>query len=79
MYTLHHDDIGGAVVPVHLWHLEQRRVLEVAPQLIGISGFADEVELVMQIVVELADDLERAQAPRVGRHPREQPAEGAQQ
>jgi hypothetical protein len=57
-------------VPVHLGHAQQASVGEVAPQLVRVGAFADQVELVVQVVVELVDHFERAQPARVGRDSR---------
>ena len=48
VHALHHHHLGGAPVPVHLRHREQRRVEEVAPQLARIRRLAHEVELVVR-------------------------------
>jgi hypothetical protein len=44
--ALHHEHVASRVVPVHLGHVEQVRVEEVAPQLRGVGGLALQVELV---------------------------------
>ena len=45
-HPLHHHHLAGAVVPVHLGHLQQRRILEVAAQQRAVGGLAHQVELV---------------------------------
>ena len=69
MHAFHDDDVGRAVVPVHLGNLEQSRFAEIAPQLIGVGRLTDQVELVMQVVIKLLDHLQRPQTPRIGRNP----------
>ncbi len=61
-HPLHHHHLGAAVVPVHGGNEQQRRVLEVASQLRAVRGFARQIELVAQGLLELADDLARTQA-----------------
>ena len=60
-HPLHHHHVGAAVVPVHLGDEQQRRALEVAPQLRAVRGLAREVELVAQGLLELAHHFARPQ------------------
>ncbi len=79
VHALHRQHVHGAGTPVHLGHPQQTRVGEIAAQLIGVGALADQVELVVQVMVELVDHLQRPQPAGVGRHPGQQRAEGAQQ
>ncbi len=63
--ALHHHDLGAAVVPVDLRHVQQLRAGEVALQLRGIGRLAHEVELIEDGLLVLVDDLARPQAPRL--------------
>ena len=78
-YPLHHDHVLPAQVPVHLRDAQQVRVAEVAAQLVGVGRLADQVQLVVQVVVELVDDLQRPQPPRIGGDADGERAGGAQQ
>ena len=64
--ALHHEHVASRVVPVHLGHVEQVRVEEVAPQLRGVGRLALQVELVEHDLLVVAYHLDRAQAPPVG-------------
>ena len=66
VHALHHHHFFGAVVPVDLGHEQQRRALEVAPQLARVRRLAHQVELVLEVLRELGDDLVRPQPPAVG-------------
>ena len=79
VHALHHHHVVGAVVPVHLGHEEQRRAVEVAPELARVRRLAHEVELVVEVLVELGDHLVRPQALAVRPDALDQPAAASQQ
>jgi hypothetical protein len=56
----------AAPIPVHLGQHQQVGAGEVAPQLRAVGGFAHQVELVVQVLVELGHHFARLQAPAVG-------------
>ena len=68
-HALHHDHIGGAIVPVHLRYQHQIEPLHIAPQLRGTGGLADQIEFIVQVLVEFGHHLARLQALAIGRHP----------
>ena len=79
VHALHHHHALRAVVPVHLGHAQQRRALEIAPQLAGVAGLAHEVELLVEVARELRDDLARLEAAPVGPEPLDQRRGGVEQ
>ena len=68
-HALHDHHALRAQVPVDLWHQQQRRAFEVAPQLAGAGCLAHQVELLLQVAGELGDHLARTQPPAVGPQP----------
>ena len=72
VHALHHHHVLGAVVPVHLRHEQQRRAFEIAPQLARVRGFAHEIELVLEVLLEFRDDRVRPQPPAVFPQPLDQ-------
>ena len=64
--ALHHHHVAAAQVPVHLGHVQQVGILEVAPQLRGVRRLAHQVELVEDGLLVLADDLGGSQAAALG-------------
>ena len=75
-----HDDHGlGAQLPVHLRHHDQLQAFHVAAQLSGIGGFAHQIELVVQVVVELGNHFARLQSLAIGRQPLDPARQGAHQ
>ncbi|SAJ33735.1 Uncharacterised protein [Enterobacter cloacae] len=67
--ALHHQHLGPAPVPVDLWHVEQRRAFEVAPQLRGVGCLAEQVEFVDDGFLVVADHFHGVQAPRLAGDP----------
>ena len=67
VHALHDDHVLGAELPHHLGHEHEAEALHVAAQLRRVGGLADQVELVVQVLVELGDDLARLQPLAVGR------------
>ncbi|CWP22091.1 Uncharacterised protein [Neisseria meningitidis] len=59
--------VAGAVVVKHLGHNQHIAVLEIAPELSGIGGFAHQIQLVVQVFVELRHHFERLQTLAVGK------------
>ena len=67
MHALHHDDRLGTVIPVHLRHQQERRLLEIAPQLTTVGSLSHQVELVVQVFIKLCNNLARPQTPTIFR------------
>ena len=67
VHALHHQHIGGAVVPQHFRNEHQVEPRHIAAQLSGTRSFTNEIEFVVQIFVELRHHLARLEAPPVGR------------
>ncbi len=65
--ALHHQYLRAAVIPVDLRHVEQRRILEVAPELAGVGGLAQQVEFVVDGLGVVLDHLHQVQAAGIDR------------
>jgi hypothetical protein len=78
-HALHDHHRRRALIPVHFGHLQQPRTAEVAPQLRAVGGFAHQVEFVVEILGELADDFARLQPLAVRPDLFEQTGEGVEQ
>ena len=61
--ALHDHDVGAAVIPVHLRHVQQLGSGEVALQLRGVGGLAHQVELIENGLLVFRDQLARPQPP----------------
>ncbi len=66
VHALHHHDPLRAQVPVHLGHEQEAGAQEIAPQLAGVRRLAQQIELLLQVMLELRDHLPRLEAPRLG-------------
>ena len=66
LHALHDQHLGRAEIPHHLGDEHQIHALHIAPQLGGVGGLAQHVELVVQIGVELGHHLARLEAFAVG-------------
>ena len=66
--ALHDQHLGPAVIPVDLRHVDQRRAFEVALELAGVGRFAQQVELVVDDLLVVADHFHRVQATRLAGH-----------
>ena len=62
LHALHHHHFGVAVIPENFWNQHQVQPLHIAAQLRRIGGFADQIQLVVQVVVKLSHHLQRLQA-----------------
>jgi len=62
VYTFHHHDFGTAPGPVHFRHIKQIGVTEIAPQLRGIGGLAQQVEFVVKDLFKFSNDFTWSQA-----------------
>jgi hypothetical protein len=78
-HALHDHHRRRALIPVHFGHLQQPRTAEVAPQLRAVGSFAHQVEFVVEILGELADDFARLQPLAVRPDLFEQTGEGVEQ
>ena len=67
IHALHHQHFGADPVPEHLRHHDQMQIGHVAAQLGGTGGFAHQVQLIVQVLVELGHHLARLEALAVGR------------
>ena len=67
LHALHDHHVGHAIVPDDLRNHHQVQALHVAAQLGGVGGFAQQVELVVEVGVELGHHLSRLEALAVGR------------
>ena len=56
VHALHDHHFFGAEVPVDLGDEQQRRAFEIAPELARVRRFAQEIELVLEVFLELAHD-----------------------
>ena len=63
--ALHHHHAFAAVVGVHLRHVQHRTIFEITPQLNGVGGFPQQVQLVQQRFFIFANHLLRAQTAAV--------------
>ena len=73
--ALHHHHAFAAVIGVHFRHIQHRAVFEITPQLNGVGGFPQQVQLVQQRFFILTNHLLRAQTSAVrqqSRHPARQ-------
>jgi len=57
VHALHDHHAPRAMIPVHAGHREERRILEVSPQLRRVRRLAQQVELVLEVLGELGDHL----------------------
>src|SRR5476649_1157503 len=64
--ALHHQHFGAAPVPIHLRHVQQLRAFEVALELAGVGGLAQQVEFVVDGFFVIGDHVHRVQQARVG-------------
>ena len=78
-HPLHHQHFGVGPVPVDFRHEQQRRMLEVAPQLRAVRRLARQVEFVVDRLVELGDDLARFQPLALFPQPLDQRRRGLHQ
>ena len=62
LHALHHHHIGHAVVPNHFRNHDQIKPRHVASQLGCAGGFAQQVKLVVQVLVKLGHHLARFEA-----------------
>ncbi len=67
VHALHHHHLGVAIVPKHFGNQHQIEPLHVAPQLGRVGRFAQQVQLVVQVFVELGHHLARFEAFALGR------------
>ena len=79
LHALHHDHGLGAQLPVHLGNHHQVQAGHVAAQLRSVGRFANQIKLVMQVVVELGNHFARLQALAIGRQLANPARHGAQQ
>ena len=61
MDALHHQHVVAAQVPVHLGHVQAWIAGEVAPEVRGVGGFAQQVELIEDGALVLAHHLDGTQ------------------
>ena len=79
VHALHHQHLGMAPVPVHLGHDQQCRVTEVAPKLASTRRLAQQIEFIVQVLAEFADDFARLEPFAIGPHRLDQPGSGVEQ
>ena len=79
VHPLHGHHAFAAIVVIYLRHAQHGAAAEIAPDLAGIGCFAQQIELVVQIFVELGHHFARAQAFAVGQQLFNQPRGGAHQ
>ena len=58
---LHHQHLAAGFRPEHLGYVQDRRVLEIAPQLTGVGGLADQIQLIENGLFVLGHHLDRPQ------------------
>ena len=77
--AFHDEYVATGVVPVHLGHINQFAVLEIAPQLAGVGRLPAQVQLIEDGVLVVGYHLHRSQAPTLGEVARHQLRQGEHQ
>ena len=63
--SLHDHDVGPAIVPVDLGHVQQRRARKIALQLRGIAGLAQQIQFIENGLAVFAHQLDGPQRARL--------------